>query len=140
MQQAGTLQKLAIQLRDRTRKDGWAENSRSTYNSCFGAWEKYASIVGLSPRGIDIKGDPIPSEVMKVHVINYVTVQVAVRGLAPSSVRTVYLPAIKWKFDSEGWEDTISRAVDAKEVKQVLRGFQRFYYRHNPTSERLKLA
>ena len=77
---------------------------------------------------------------MRVHVINYITVQIGVRGMAPSSLRDVYLPAIKWKFMRENWKDTVSGAINTKEVRLIIKGFERFYRRHNPAANTMKVA
>ena len=74
-------------------------------------------------------------------VIGYITIQCALRLMAPQSIQKVYLPGIAVGLALRDEDTTEWRAVtNGVPVKQTLKGFQRFYDKHHPAADRMKVA
>jgi hypothetical protein len=74
-------------------------------------------------------------------VIGYVAVQCGLRLLDPTSIRKTYLPGIVATFEmNRVFDSPIEAACKCKEVRLLLRGFQRFYDKNHPKASRMKIA
>jgi hypothetical protein len=83
----------------------------------------------------------ITSTLLMGLVIGYITVQCAIRMMAPQSIRGVYLPGVASILEQKGYRTRRWRWVTSdRPVKLVLAGFQRFYDKHHPKAERMKVA
>jgi hypothetical protein len=83
----------------------------------------------------------ITSTLLMGLVIGYITVQCAIRMMAPQSIRGVYLPGIAAILEQMGYNTKRWRGViNDRSVTLVVDGFQRFYDKHHPKAERMKVA
>ena len=71
---------------------------------------------------------------------HYVAIMCGVRLMSPDSLKKTYLPGIAATFDLHQKRNLFRLASNSKEVKLGLRGFTNFYRKHNPKSERVKVA
>jgi hypothetical protein len=88
-----------------------------------------------------VEGGATAIRALQTLLISYITVQCAIRMMAPQSIRKVYIPGIAVNLarrdqDTKAWEDV----AKSQPVTRVMRGFQRFYDKHNPAASRMKVA
>ena len=62
------------------------------------------------------------------------------RGMAPQSISRTYLPGIARHFDQQRIRNNFRSAANSRDLKSLLDGFSRIYYKTTPASERRRLA
>jgi len=73
-------------------------------------------------------------------VANYVVMQCGIRQMKPESIKGTYLPGIQHHFILNRQKNHFSEASKSREIKTLLRGFERFYRKRNPASGEVKIA
>lgn len=70
-------------------------------------------------------------------------VQCGLRKLSPKTIGETYLPGVAHGLDKHcrgsGAAELVRRAIASREIKTLLKGFERFYSKNNPKSDRVKL-
>ena len=74
---------------------------------------------------------------MESIVVKYISFEIGIRELKPSSIKQVYLGGISNYF---GIKNAFDRAISSKQVKFILRGFTRIYSAMHPEGENKKVA
>ena len=73
-------------------------------------------------------------------VADYVVLQCGIRQMKPESIKSTYLPGIQHHFIINRQTNHFGEASRSREIKALLKGFDRFYRKRNPASGEVKAA
>ena len=136
--ESGALPDFITQSGDAARVNAWADASNRAYQSGWNCFAKTCATVDINITTMSI-WTPEYAE----HVVStFVVLQLAYVQLSPRTIKEVYLPGIAVQLDQQreaAAAATIRAATKSREVKALLKGFERFYDKCNPQAGRDKL-
>ena len=127
---------MLIAATDAALSDAFAPSTAASRGSATVAWERYLQVIGFVPAGG--LWSSVALMAMEALIIGFICFEVAVRGLSPVSVCTVYLPHVANSFAVSNVSCLFQQASRQQRVRLVSRGFLNRYNRANPKCERAK--
>ena len=121
-------------MSNEARTSAWTIATGDTYGSSWRGWVQYCAIIDIDPNLSESNGN----EVYKI-VEGYVVSQCGVRRVSPYSVKNVHFPGIQAVYDLYQVKNTFHETYLSKGIRMILKGFEKFYNKTNPKSNRIKL-
>ena len=119
-----------------------ADNTRDSQVSAVRAWERFCSCLSVHP-------DLILSSTPRVEylsledtitvVAQYTSFEVY-RGMAPASIKKVYIPSIAREFDARRVLNHFRAAANSSYLKSVMAGHERIYFKGDPAAGHRRCA
>ena len=103
------------------------------------AWERFCHTMGNVPVSLMDGPNPLPVSVVSDHICDFVSFEFF-RGIKPSSLKRTYLTSIAKDFAVRRVRNNFAVAKSSTDVKIILDGISRIYYKGNPLHGTRRLA
>jgi hypothetical protein len=126
------------------RQDSSAPATRRSQSSSWNAWARFCSVLQVD---VSCRSGPSWLRVSAVLSLDdtillvgrYAAFETA-RGIAPPSLSKSYFPAIARDFDDRGVKNHFRDASNSRDIKKILKGYTRVYYKGTAAAQRRRLA
>ena len=116
-----------------------APSTQRSRTSAVNAWTRYCSAIGGVPENLIVECIPLPDPQIVNLICDFICAEF-IRGMQPTSLKMVYIPAIAKYFAVNEVENHFGRCSKHPTVKILFDGLYRKYFRGCPRSGTRRLA